>query len=124
MLVRCYNPENNNYHNYGGRGIRVCDEWRQSRDAFKNWAIANGWERGLQIDRIDNDGDYEPGNCMFTTGVWNSRKRRTSRLVLDDVLKIKAFLAQGASGSELARKFGVSPQTICDINKGRIWRGV
>ena len=43
MLVRCYNPENNGYHNYGGRGIQVCDEWRQSRDAFKNWAIANGW---------------------------------------------------------------------------------
>lgn len=66
MRSRCNDPKDKDYGRYGGRGIRVCDEWREF-PAFFEWALANGYEPGLQIDREDNDGNYEPGNCRFVT---------------------------------------------------------
>ena len=81
MRERCYNPRDISYHNYGARGITVCDEWRNSSRVFIDWAMANGWRRGLQIDRIDNDGNYEPGNCRWVTRRRNMRNCRTNRIV-------------------------------------------
>ena len=62
MKQRCYNKKNSGYKNYGGRGIKVCDEWLNSFENFYHWAIENGYEENLTIDRIDNDGNYEPIN--------------------------------------------------------------
>jgi len=76
MKQRCYNPNNRSYKTYGGRGIKVCDEWRDNFMAFHDWAIANGYEEGLTIDRIDNDGDYEPNNCRWITLQENVSKMR------------------------------------------------
>lgn len=81
MKDRCYNKNTKNYHNYGGRGITVCDEWRNNFKSFYDWAIANGWEEGLQIDREDNNGNYEPNNCRFVTNQENSYNRRTTKLI-------------------------------------------
>lgn len=64
---RCYNPKSNNYRAYGARGIRMCDEWLNNSKAFANWCLNNGYQIGLEIDRIDNDGNYEPSNCQFLT---------------------------------------------------------
>ena len=67
MLARCYDPSNASYKHYGARGIRVCDEWLWSRDSFVNWALTNGHDMHLSLDRIDTDGDYHPQNCRWAT---------------------------------------------------------
>lgn len=81
VKTRCYNPNSNSYPNYGGRGIKVCEEWKGSFEAFYEWAMENGYEKGLQIDRVDNDGNYEPSNCRWITSKENYNNRRTSHYV-------------------------------------------
>ena len=84
MKTRCYNPKYSLYHRYGGRGITVCDEWKKSFVAFRKWALDNGWKENLSLDRINNDGNYEPGNCKWSTSVEQSNNRRTNRLLTFD----------------------------------------
>jgi predicted XRE-type DNA-binding protein len=76
MKYRCYKETSSDYKNYGARGIKVCNEWRNSYITFKKWALANGYRDNLTIDRIDNDGNYEPNNCRFITIKENSRNKR------------------------------------------------
>ncbi len=78
MLTRCTNENEPCYKNYGGRGITVCEEWRTDFLSFYNWAIENNWEKGLEIDRINNDGNYEPMNCRFVSRKQNTRNRRST----------------------------------------------
>lgn len=77
MFQRCENPKIHNYRNYGGRGIKVCEEWKDIL-TFRNWALSNGYRDDLTIDRIDNDGNYEPGNCQWITQSENSHKKAKS----------------------------------------------
>ena len=70
---RCLNPNNKQYSYYGGRGITICDEWVNDYSAFREWSTNNGYQKGLQIDRIDNDGNYEPSNCR-----WVDRKTQSN----------------------------------------------
>ena len=74
---RTLNPKHNHYNDYGGRGITICGEWLDIQN-FYNWAISNGYEenKGLSIDRIDNDGNYEPNNCRWTTQNIQARNQR------------------------------------------------
>lgn len=64
---RCSDKNNDNFMYYGGRGISVCDEWKNDFRKFAEWAMENGYDDSLYIDRIDNDGNYEPNNCQFVT---------------------------------------------------------
>lgn len=73
MKKRCYNKKYENYIRYGGRGIKVCDEWLNDFQSFYNWAIKNGYKEGLTIDRIDINGNYEPSNCRWCTAKEQSR---------------------------------------------------
>ena len=66
MKARCHKKSSIMYYRYGGRGITICDEWLNLEN-FVSWAESNGYKHGLQIDRIDNDGNYEPKNCRFVT---------------------------------------------------------
>lgn len=87
MKNRCENPRREKYKDYGARGIKVCDEWHKASN-FVEWALKNGYKKGLQLDRIDNDGDYCPQNCRFVTPKQNSRNRRnTKRLTINGVTK-------------------------------------
>ena len=74
MKQRCYNKKHNAYYRYGGRGIKVCDEWKNNADAFIEWALNNGYNDNLELDRIDNDGNYEPSNCQWLTRSENRKK--------------------------------------------------
>ena len=78
MIRRCNKKSSAHYDRYGGRGIQICDEWKNSYDTFKAWALANGYSDDLEIDRINNDGNYEPSNCRWTTR--NIQGRNTVKL--------------------------------------------
>lgn len=81
MVQRCENPNHKAYKNYGGRGIRICHEWRNDFETFYQWAIHNGYGDDLQIDRQDNDDGYHPANCRFVTRTENNRNRRCTKVV-------------------------------------------
>ena len=81
MKSRCENQNRENYKDYGGRGIRLCDEWKDASN-FVLWALRNGYKEGLQLDRIDNNGNYCPENCRFVTPKENSRNRRNTKFLV------------------------------------------
>lgn len=90
MKTRCYNENFIYYKNYGGRGITICDEWKNNFQIFYKWAINNGYKEELTIDRINNDDIYEPSNCRWITRAEQNRNQRktkknkqNSRVLLD-----------------------------------------
>lgn len=76
MKDRCYREGNNRYQYYGGRGIRICEEWKNDFQKFYDWAVTHGYRDDLSIDRIDNDKGYFPGNCRWVDVATQSRNRR------------------------------------------------
>lgn len=111
MIDRCYNKNSKEYFRYGARGIKICDEWLNNRESFIDWALANGYRKGLTIDRTDNNGNYEPSNCRFVTVRVNTNNRRNT-------IKTVLFGKEMAC-TDIARKYNL-PQ---DIVRTRIKSG-
>ncbi|WP_080549836.1 hypothetical protein [Clostridium butyricum] len=81
MKSRCKNSNYKNYHRYGGRGIKVCDEWDKNFKEFYNWSLNNGYSDNLTIDRIDVNGNYEPSNCRWATKITQANNRDNNRII-------------------------------------------
>lgn len=107
MKYRCYNPDGRFYYRYGGRGIRVCDEWmdgERGKRSFIAWAKSHGFKSGLSIDRIDNNGPYSPENCRWTTQQEQCNNMSSNRWIdVDDTRHTAA---------EWSRISGISKSTI------------
>lgn len=123
MKERCTYEKHPYYHNYGGRGISICNEW-MSFEAFACWASANGWRKGLELDRIDNDLGYMPSNCRFVTKHENAQNTRANKISADDVAEIRRLRDTGMTGAEIARRFGVTHSWVFRILNGKAWQNV
>jgi hypothetical protein len=78
---RCFNKKYPKYKDYGGRGIIMCEEWYNNFETFYNWCIINKWVKGLEIDRINNNGNYEPNNCRFVNRSVNMNNKRSNTII-------------------------------------------
>jgi hypothetical protein len=90
MLDRCYSDKHRAYKIYSSRGTIICKEWLEDRTKFFEWALTNGYKDNLTIDRIDNNGNYEPSNCRWCTYKEQSRNR-SDNLIIDGVKLLKEY---------------------------------
>lgn len=106
MFRRCYVPSTIGFHRWGGRGIRLSPEWYDEEGhwlKYKNfflWAVKSGYKPGLQIDRIDNNGDYTPSNCRWVTSSQNNRNKSNNRLI--------TYRGETLCETEMAKKYGMT----------------
>ena len=104
MKERYNYPKHKSYKNYGGRGITVCDLWESDFESFYQWAIKNGYKKGMTIDRIDNDGNYSPDNCRWATYKEQCRNKRNSVVMESPIGKMTV--------AEYCEKTGANPFVI------------
>ncbi len=110
MKNRCYNTKLKQYKDYGGRGIAVCDEWKDDFTNFYNWSMSHGYDDALSIDRIDNNGNYEPNNCRWITQKQQARNKRNNNYI--------TYKGVTKTISEWADYLGVNPNSF----KNRVTR--
>ena len=106
MKQRCYYEKHMHFKHYGGRGIRVCDEWKDDFQAFYDWALPNGYADNLTIDRIDVNGNYEPSNCRWADIITQENNRTNNRKFEYD--------GEVLTLSQIARKYGISRSNLAN----------
>ena len=122
MLNRCYYKNSTNYDRYGGRGITVCDRWRKSLITFYADMGDKPFPKA-ELDRINNDGNYEPGNCRWLTHVENARKTSRIKLTMEIARKIRQD-AKTMKNMEIAKKYSISDSAISRILKNERWNDI
>ncbi len=120
MRRRCYYSKDNAFHRYGGRGIRVHPAWRDSFDAFFEH-VGPRPSPQHSLDRINNDGNYEPGNVRWATKRQQSQNHSGVKLSASDVAFVRHWASKGFLGSDISKVFGVNKGTIYGILKGKNW---
>ena len=117
---RCLNLNNPAYKDYGGRGIKMCNRWLNS---FENFFADMGEKPdGLELDRIDNDGDYEPNNCHWTTTKENNRNKRDIVLSVEKANKIRILKGKGLKLKDIAEKLNIQRHSISNVLYRNDWR--
>lgn len=124
MMARCYKPDHLTFKSYGGKGIRVCDNWFFDNRTFFKWALENGYDKGLTLDRIDPLKDYSPDNCRFITMAENIQTRKSiTKLNPDKVRQLRKDF-NSMTTREVAKKWGMCHRQIMDIKSRRAWANV
>jgi hypothetical protein len=123
MRQRCRDANTKFYANYGGRGIAVCDAW-QTFPGFMSWDKFDDWKPGLELDRIDNDGNYEPENCRWATREEQVQNRSNTRFTPDDIRMVRMLSWSGLNQSQIAKIFGVSVAAVSGIVNYKSWRNI
>lgn len=111
MKRRCYNPQCKAHKNYGGRGIKIYEKWINDFNSFYEWSLRNGWKKGLSIDRIDVNGDYEPNNCRWVNNLVQQNNKRNNKYL--------TYRDETHTEAEWSRILNIPVGTIAD----RIRRG-
>lgn len=114
MRTRCNNPNFHAYKYYGGKGVKICDEW-DSYETFYNWAIQNGYDHDLTIDRINNNDGYSPSNCRWISHAeqQNNRSNRVTQIINGEEMTLK----------QIAERYGLNKHTVTTrYDSG--WRGI
>lgn len=104
MKTRCTNNKIPQYKDYGGRCISICDEWKHDYKTFRDWALSHGYRDDLSIERINNDGNYEPSNCKWGTLHEQNRNRRSNNMI--------TFNGKTQCALDWALEFGMKPNTL------------
>ena len=120
MRNRCNNSKGQDFWRYGGRGIKVCSAWDRYVE-FRNWALSNGYEEGLTIDRLDGNKGYSPENCRWATRKEQNRNREYNKLNYRKAERIREFRKVGISRKELAELFSVSTSQIKNVELNKCW---
>lgn len=118
---RCNNPNNDAYKNYGGRGITVCNRWLSSFENFLS-DIGKRPFQNAQIDRVDNNGNYEPTNCRWTTAKENTRNRRSTKINIDIAQDIRRVYMMGYfTQEEVAKIYGITRSIVDKVISNTRW---
>lgn len=121
MRQRCKNPKNKGYMNYGGRGIKICARWNKYENFLKD--IGDRPTPKHTLDRMNNNGNYEPSNCKWSTRKHQTINRRYTKLTEEHVIEIRSKLpGHRGMAAHLARKYGVTESHISSIKLGKTWK--
>ena len=114
MKGRCYRKSMKRYERYGGRGISVCPEWKDSFETFKEWALSNGYSENLTLDRIDNNGDYCPSNCRWITNKEQQSNKSDNHLI--------TYNGRTQTITQWAEELGMSGKSF--EKRIRVWKDI